>query len=145
MSACNYHQCAGSNAIDQPSLDTFLASRDEVEPTCQCVFEMWDGAYGSLDYKRNTFVRNLHDCCEERVDKSDMSSSSLHASCECFIKHGCEQEEDGEKCKLFAEVCCGKDDLECQCKYNTKACELQLASGGNETNVTASYLSLIHI
>jgi hypothetical protein len=139
MSACDYHQCAGSNAIDQPSLDKFRASRDEVDPTCQCAFEMWDCAYGSLDCLANIVLGNLYDCCEESLDKSDMSSSSLRASCECFIKPGCEEEEDGEKCKLFAEVCCGKDDLECQCNYNTKACELQLASGGNETNVTASY------
>jgi hypothetical protein len=58
ISTCNYHQCAGSNAIDQPSLDTFFSpTLDEVEPTCQCVFEIWDCAYGSLDCERNFFTK----------------------------------------------------------------------------------------
>jgi hypothetical protein len=89
---CNYHQCTSRYAT-QPIIEVLFApTRDEVEPTCRCAFELWDCAYGSLDCKNSFASGNLHDCCEESLDKSDMSSSSLHASCECFIKPGCEEE-----------------------------------------------------
>jgi len=122
--ACAYHQCVAGSKY---KLDDYIApKRAEVEPNCLCAFEIWDCQFGTKDCESrlDSDYGAILKCCTSKV--LDGSTTS-QASCECSIKPGCEA-GDSSKCLEVAEYCCDKNDQQCKCEYQTKACRLALES-----------------
>jgi len=127
QAACAYHQCVVESEYE---LDDYIApKRAEVKPVCSCLFEVWDCQFGTKGCERLTIEGEArkydNECCASKLN--DSNSTTQAVSCECLIKPSCD-DGDSTKCNEFAEHCCDPNDQQCKCKYQTKACRLDLES-----------------
>ena len=130
QAACSYHQCASSGESSEYDLDvSFVAPyRSEVRNDCLCPYLIWDCEAGSQACMWSKTANDIYECCASKFagvgdEGSNSSNNLLKASCECSIKHDCE-EGDLQKCVEYSESCCMEDDEECKCKYKSLVCNL---------------------
>ena len=85
---CSYYQCVSDSSNEFKNDNTSITMLlEEVEPTCQCSFELWDCLFGSA-------ACLAFDCCMDKVFSSSFSSitsdNGISHSCECSLKPDCE-------------------------------------------------------
>jgi hypothetical protein len=129
---CSYYQCVSDSSNEFKNDNTSITMLlEEVEPTCQCSFELWDCLFGSA-------ACSAFDCCMDKAFSSSFSSITsdnwTSHSCECSLKPDCESGSE-DKCYAFAESCCEENDFKCQCEYKKKACDLALEEDSTDASI----------